>query len=1099
LTATDLLARLESLGVEVLAADGKLRVSAARNQLTDELKAAISANKSELLDLLANRSPDRASIPRLSRDGALPTSFFQERLWVMSKFAPTTAYNMTVIWPSEGPVDVEHLTRAIREMASRHEMLRASFQDDDGLPSIVLMDAGAVPVEVRDLRGRSVDEQKAAVGEAVEAALRTPFDLTSLPPVRFVVFHGDGGRVATLVAAHHIAVDAWSLELLREEIVAAYEGAPPPPAPDVQYADFAAWQRAVQDPRVIQAELEWWKRRLAGVPPLSTLPPDLPRSAEPRGTTHSFRFSRALSAGIVAMAREQGATVYMALVSACAAMLHWYTAQDDIVLGSPMGSRERREFERIVGPFVNILLLRIDLADDPTFAQLLQRARGAVLDAHDHRQVSFERLVQYLNPVRSADHDALFQVAVVFHSAGGSGGGNRIDSGGALFDLTWFVRENDGELTGGLEYRSDFYSAEMIAGVMTRLEAILTQAVADPARKLSDFSLVTPTESARVLTEFNATDRENDSATFAERFERRVAATPDAIAVSFDESTLSYSSLNERANRIARHLASLGVGPGVVVGLCIPRSLEMLAALVAVHKSGGAYLPLDPDFPAERLAFMLADSGARVVVANGPLPAGIQLPPGVSVVDLASSAARVEALAAGNLESKPGASDLAYLIYTSGSTGQPKGVCISHGALSNFLASMEREPGIGTGDTLAAVTTLSFDIATLELYLPLIVGARIALVPRDVAVDGERLLTLLRATSTTVMQATPTTWRMLIEAGWTGAPGFRALTGGEPLPPELAAALLPRVAELWNMYGPTETTVWSTVARVRSAQEITIGRPIDNTRTYVLDVARRLLPAGVAGELWIGGDGVAMGYHARPELTAERFVIDPFAGDPGARMYRTGDRARWRADGTIELLGRVDQQIKVRGYRIEPGEIEALFEAHDAVRQAVVVARKQGSGDVRLVAYLVYEEGEDLSVSEARRWLRARLPDYMIPSIFITLETLPLTPNGKIDRNALPDPFLHGGAAAAPERTPPAPGLELVLADIWRTVLKSSSVSAEDNFFDLGGHSLLALRVVAAVQKRTGWRMDPRLLFFQQLRQIAAAAPAEVRGDQTLE
>jgi acyl-coenzyme A synthetase/AMP-(fatty) acid ligase len=393
-------------------------------------------------------------------------------------------------------------------------------------------------------------------------------------------------------------------------------------------------------------------------------------------------------------------------------------------------------------------------------------------------------------------------------------------------------------------------------------------------------------------------------------------------------------------------------------------------------------------------------------------------------------------------------------------------------------------------DTLAAVTTLSFDIAALELYLPLVAGARVVLVPRDVAVDGERLAQLLDANGVTLLQATPATWRLLLEAGWAGRPSMRALTGGETLPPELADALVSRVAELWNMYGPTETTVWSTAARVHSGKQITIGRPIANTRVYVLDPARHLMPVGVPGELWIGGAGVATGYHVRPELTAERFALDPFAVDKeSARMYRTGDRARWRADGTLEHLGRLDDQVKVRGYRIEPGEIESVLETHAAVVQAVVVPRKQSSGDVRLVAYIVYAAGEDLSVSEARRLLRSQLPDYMVPSLFVTLDALPLTPNGKVDRNALPDPFTHERRASGGDRTPPAPGMETVLADIWRIVLQVTMVGAEDNFFDLGGHSLLALRVAATVRERTGWRMDPRLLFFQQLRQIAAAAP----------
>jgi amino acid adenylation domain-containing protein len=1098
LTPADLLARLDSLGVDLVADGDRLRVNSARGQLTDDLKAAIAAHKPALLALLVERSVRAPPpVPRIARDGPMPLSFFQERLWVLNRLEPrSTAYNLVAAWPSEGPVDASHAVGAIRALVGRQELLRARYLDDEGVPSVNLLPAEAVPVEVRDLRARSETEQQAEIQATVDAAARTPFDLAIQPSARFVVFLVAGDRVVTLVAAHHIAMDAWSLGLLRREIAEAYRGGPPPAAPTLQYVDYAAWQRSSQNARTLADELGWWKQRLAGIPPVSSLPPDRVESSEPAGAAHHFSFTLELSRGIRALAKEEGATVYMAFLGACAAVLQWHSGQDDFALGSPMGLRERPEFEAIVGPFVNLLVLRMDLSDDPSFATLLARARSAVLDAHAHREVPFERLVDELKPPRSLSRAPLFQVAVVQHDARDDGGGVVI-SGGAIFDLTWFVREAGGHLVGTLEYRSDLYSAELIDRVVHRVQAVLTAAVADRHRRLSEMSLLHPDEQQLVVERFNATSRPVDPSPFPAQFERQAGSTPVACAVRFGGTELGYRALDEQAMQVARLLRSQGVGPGVIVGHCMPRSLEMVVALVGIQKAGGAYLPLDPDFPADRLNFMLADSGARALIANGPLPAGLAVPPGVALVDLAAARPALAACEAGRLEAEAKPSDLAYLLYTSGSTGRPKGVRIRHASLSNFLASMREEPGLRPDDVVAAVTTLSFDIAGLEILLPLSVGARVELVSKATASNGPALAQALGESGATVLQATPATWRLLVEADWHAPPGFRALCGGEPLPRELADAILARTGELWNLYGPTETTIWSTAERVRPGPgPISIGRPIANTQIYVLDRSGHPLPPGVVGEIWIGGAGVAEGYHGRPDLTAERFLPDPFHAGPGSRMYRTGDLGRWTRDGKLEHLGRLDHQVKVRGFRIELGEIESVLGSHAGIRHALVLAREPAAGDVRLVAYVVYQPGGDATVSDLRRYLRKQLPDYMIPSLFVTLGALPLTPNGKLDRVALPDPFA-GAALSGREHVVPATGVEQVLADIWREILQVERVGAEDNFFELGGHSLLSLRVAAAVEKRLGWRMDPRVLFFQNLRQVAATAPASDPVDRT--
>jgi amino acid adenylation domain-containing protein len=1060
------------------------------------MQQAIAAHKTELLKLLdprsATRSPD---VIRIARISTLPLSFFQERLWVLHRLEPeNTAYNMVVVWAMGQSGDATRLADAIRNVVQRQEILRSTYRGIGGPPHVHILPTDAVPIDIHFLDDLDEVQQSKVIDEAVEAARYRPFDLATETPVRFTVYQNAAGQTGVLVAAHHIALDGWSLALLRREILAATTPSSTKPdlgrslTPALQYVDFAAWQRAIQDPRQIASELEWWERQLAGIPQLCVFPPDKLPASRQTGLAHSFSWNADFSEAIRSLARLEGATVYMALLAACSAVLKVHTGQHDIVLGSPMGVRERPEFETMIGPFVNLLVLRLDLADDPTFAQLLRIARDAVLDAHAHREVPFELLIERLKPARTFNHPPLFQVAVVLHNAAVETS-EPIHSGGSVHDLTWFLREVEGRFESSLEFRSDLYTKETIERIAGHLEAVLRVAVADRHLRISEISLLTAKERQQVLVQFNATAADVNQESVTAQFERQVMTSAHACAVSFDGSNLSYGALNRRANRLARRLQSLGIGRGSLVGLCLERSLDLIAALLAVQKAGAAYLPLDPSLPAERLEFMLTDSGASLLVTAGETAAGLVVPDHVHLLDLNAEAAALEELDASNLPVAASPEDLAYVIYTSGSLGQPKGVEISCGALSSFLGSMRREPGLSSTDILAAVTTVSFDIAGLELYLPLTAGARIELIPREKAIDGAALGAHLTVCGATILQATPVTWRQLVEADWRGGTGFRALCGGEALPGDLACALLQRVEELWNLYGPTETTIWSTIERVEPASgPVSIGRPIANTQVYILGSDGEPVPIGVPGEIWIGGAGVAIGYHNRSELTAERFVPDRFSGQPGARLYRTGDLGRWGADGRIFHLGRMDHQVKIRGVRIELGEIEAVLHRHPAVRQAVVVAYEAGGGaeNLRLVAYNLYQAGEDLTATEVRRYLRRQLPEAMVPSVIVALDGIPLTQTGKVDRKALPDPFKNAGRAAL-NREPPAPGVEAQIAQIWQRLLKAEHVGAEDNFFDIGGHSLLALSVAVAVEKETGRRMDPRALFFQNLRQIAAS------------
>ena len=1091
MNARELLDRLDAIGVTLDASEGRLRVSAARGRLDDELKHAIGEHKAELLVLLAGRhASSELPVARVPVDGPLPLSLFQERLWILQQLEPeSTTYLLSAIWRAPDGAPLDQLVAAIERVHERQLGLRVRFVQNNGVPQAVRVDVP--PVQLHDLRLLTREEQMRRVDADVDRSVHTPIDLSSNAPARFEVYTLAEGMHVVRVAVHHIAVDAWSLQILMREIErelctpGARAAASPAP---LQYADYAAWQRSHHDAKVTSAELDWWEQALKGAPQTSTFPADLPGWDQPAlGTSLDFELDAELSTALRHWVRAEHATVYMALLAACAALLRVYTGQSDLLIGSPMGVRERPEFEDIVGPFVNLQVVRFELGDDPSFTELLRRARNGLLDAHAHRAAPFESVVERLRPVRSFQHSPLFQVAVVYHNAPVQGD-LLITSGGALNELTWFAREVDGRISCALEYRSDLYTPETMRRIAAQLQTLLKAAVAHPALPVSRINVLPAGEREQLLDTFNRTAHVLETDCFSRQFERQVARTPERIAAAFEGATLRYDELNRRANQWARQLRQLGVGTGVRVGVCMDRSLEMLVALVAVHKSGGAYVPLDPGFPAERLAYMLEDSGARVLLATGEALDAVAPPDGVQVFDPVAEAAALDTLDDSDLESAAQSVDCAYLIYTSGSTGRPKGVAVSHGALVNFLGSMRSEPGMGVDDVVAAVTTISFDIAGLELYLPLLVGARVELISRETASDGLALAEQLQASGASVLQATPSTWRLLLETDWKPARALRAFCGGEALPRDLADALLSRVDQLWNLYGPTETTIWSTVERVAPSPEpVTIGHPIANTQVYVLDGKGEPLPIGVPGELWIGGAGVALGYHERAELTAERFVPDRFSGQAGARLYRTGDLARWDAQGRLHHLGRLDHQVKIRGFRIELGEIEAALATHPAVQQTVVMGREAGPGDLRLVAYIVFRPGEDLTVSDVRRHLRRQLPDYMIPSVVSAVDAIALTPNGKVDRAALPDPFKNA-VQSGRHHVAPEPGPEQTMAEIWREILQVETVGAEDNFFELGGHSLLSLRVVVAVEKRLGWRMDARSLFFQNLRQVVATA-----------
>jgi amino acid adenylation domain-containing protein len=1071
-----LLERLAALDVKVWVEGDRLRCSAPRGVLTDALRAELAARKAELLRRLA--AADDA--PRVARTAAdedvAPLSFSQQRLWFLDQLRPRTSeYNIAGATRLVGALDQLALVRALGEIVRRHASMRTVFAAVDGAPVQVVRRPSPLDLPVHDLTGVAEGDREAHARRLLLAEAARPFDLAQGPLYRATLYRMGPREHLLILVIHHIVSDGWSAGIFIQELTTLYtafvEGKPSPlPELSMQYVDFARWQRQWLRGDVLARGLEYWTQHLRGELPPLDLPTERPRPPIQTftGAVFTMDLPPALVEALGTLSRREGVTLFMTLLAAFKALLARYTGQDDLLVGTPIANRTRVETEGLIGFFANTLVLRTDVSGDPTFRELLLRVREVALGAYAHQDVPFEKLVEVLRPARDMSRSPLFQVmfslfnlpsqalelpGLTLHPV-------ELQTGTARTDLTLQAGEDaGGGLKLGFEYNTDLFDEAAIAAMGRHFRTLLEHVVDAPATRLLSIPILDDEERRRLVADWNATATErHETVCVHELVARQARRTPDAVAAVCEGERMTYGSLVARARELATHLRPLGVQPGVRVGLCVERSLDMLVGLLGILEAGGAYVPLDPAFPPERLSFMIEDAACPVLVTQKHL---------LNV--LPTAGARTVALDAlggppggesGQPEGRPATGDdLAYVIYTSGSTGRPKGVQISHRALVNLLESMARTPGLASGDVLLAVTTLSFDIAALELYLPLVTGARVVVAKRDSVLDAARLMATLRDEGVTVMQATPSTWRLLRDAGWRGDRGFKIFCGGEALAAELAEALSAGGASVWNLYGPTETTIWSTVHQVRPGESpVPIGRPIANTRVYVLDARGEPVPVGVPGELYIGGAGVAHGYLNRPELTSDRFVPDVFTDDPGARLYRTGDRVRYRRDGALEFLDRLDNQVKVRGFRVELGEIESVLARHPALSLAVVTVRGDASGSKRLAAYAVVKGSSTPSVDTLRAHLATKLPEYMIPSTFTILDALPLTPNGKIDRRRLPEPEIQRSALST-QFVSPRTEIERTVARVWREALDVPEVGANDNFFDLGGHSLLIVQV----------------------------------------
>lgn len=1036
--------------------------------------------------------------PALQR--VVPVTEPQREVWLADKLGDdgSLSYNESISVRLRGPLDVDALCAAVQELGERHESLRATISPNGG--ELCIAERIELDVERHDFSRLETTGREQAVAEFLRVAVESPFDLERGPLVRAALLKRSDDDHQLVLTAHHIICDGWSFGVLVRDIAAGYSrcvgppGSVPAATPAQSFAHYAAAQAAWIDSDQCHEDERYWLSRFEGAAPVLDLPLDRPR---PRQRTFAAgREDVMLDADLVVALRKlgarHGASLFATLFTGFATLMRRLSGQTDVVVGIAAAGQSVGGHDDLVGHCVNILPVRSDIAPGTDFAAALGATGDVLLDAFEHQQYTFGTLLQKLAITR--DPGRLPLVSVLFNLDQPLDA-NTVRFTGLDFECSANARSHENfelfvnavPVAGGLrlecQYNRDLYDAASIRRWMQALDTLLRSAVDAPERAWDRLEWVSPQERALLEglqpapTGFDADDLVH------QRFDAHARTAPERVAIAFGSRQLSYAELNQRSNAVAHALRARGVSRGALVGLCLQREPELYVAVLGILKSGAAFVPLDPTYPRERLNFMVADAGLAAVVSSSALLGTLDTPrPQVLALDSDLDVDAWSRIGPLPLDQHAAVSESpAYVIYTSGSTGKPKGVVVPHRSLVNLLCSMQHAPGLGADDRLVAVTTMSFDMSIPELFLPLTVGARVVVASRDDARDGQALSRLLESSGATIMQATPSGWRVLLDAGWSGGPRFKALAGGEGLPPELAGELRERCGELWNMYGPTETTVWSTCAHLRNLEQgVSIGTPMANTSVWVLDEYQQPCPMGVPGELWIGGAGVTLGYLNRPELTAERFVDDPRSRQPGARMYRTGDRGRWRNDGTLEHLGRLDFQVKVRGYRIELGEIESNLASHPDVVQSVVVAREDRQGDVRLVGYVVPREGVASDAMAAReaallQHLQSVLPGYMVPQHIVFIDAIPLSPNGKVDRKALPAPDL--GASRTAERIAPRSETERAVAAIMEQVLALPDIGVDDDFFALGGHSLLAAQLTSRLNRELGASLSMRALF----------------------
>ncbi|MDB9515934.1 amino acid adenylation domain-containing protein [Roseofilum reptotaenium CS-1145] len=1033
------------------------------------------------------------TIKPINRDNNIPLSFAQERLWFLDKLeGKSSTYNIFRAWRLFGNLSIQSLEQALQDIVRRHESLRTIFKVENGVPIQIITPTIATPINVIDLQQLPEIEQETQVINFVKQEAQKPFDLESGPLLRGNLLQLDSGRFILTLTIHHIISDGWSMGVLLGELSALYQafskGEKSPLAElPIQYADYAIWQREWLKEQQQQSQLNYWKQKLANAPPLLELPTDRPRPSVQtfRGGTESFQLSKELTQKLHALSQESGCTLFMTLLAAWSSLLYRYSKQSDILVGTPIANRQHQEIEPLIGFFANTLVMRTQFKEGQTFADVLKGVRQTAIEAYSHQDLPFEQLVMELEPSRSLSYNPLFQVMFVLQNADM---GNlelpevscsqlERSSVVAKFDLTLSMQETEDGLMGYGKYNRDLFEGATIGRWMGHFQVLLESIVANPQQQVEKLPLLPENEGHQILVQWNdtTTDYPQDKC-IHQLFEEQVERTPDAVVVIFENDQLTYRELNGKANQLAHYLQSLGVEPEVLIGICVERSIEMIIGLLGILKAGGAYVPIDPNYPSDRLAYILEDSKARVLLTQEHLVnrfSGYK----TNVVcfeknwDTSSGEKNIQ-------NGQVNSANLAYVIYTSGSTGKPKAVTIEHRAALNLSVGLQHAIyaiQLPRQCRVSVNAPLIFD-ASVQQLIRLLHGDTLYIIPKTIRLNGEVLLSYLQKQQIDVFDCTPSQLTLIIEKWFSREETLPeiVLVGGEAIDELIWQALAKaKHTRFYNVYGLTECTVDTTVASCyQNSVKPVIGHPIANTQIYILDHHLQPVPIGVSGELHIGGAGLARGYLNRPELTEQKFIPNPFSNEPGSRLYKTGDLARYLPDGNIEYIGRIDNQVKIRGFRIELGEIEAVLTQHPNISQAVVIVREDIPRNKRLAAYIVAKE--EVVSSDLRRFLKSKLPDYMMPSAFVFLDAIPLTPSSKIDRRALPIPDVSTQEA---EKIAPRTTTELQLVQIWSEVLNIPSVGVRDNFFDKGGHSLLAVRLMARIEQQLGTRLPLATLF----------------------
>ena len=1104
----ELLSYLGSLDIKLWVEDDRLKFNAPKGMVTAELRSQIKEQKAEIIAFLQSdlerRTPSTnyRTIERRDRHSDIPLSFIQERFWFLHQLqdSDSSAYNTFRAFQLTGKLNIEALERTLTEIIRRHQVLRARFQLVDGIPIQVIESDFQLNLPVIDLRELSEPEQSQRVEQLTTAFVKQPFDLEQTPLIRASLLQLAFQKYIFILSVHHIAIDGWSWKIFLKElsvIYTAFSSGQPSPLVElaIQYADYAAWQRQWLQGEVLETQLNYWKEQLAGDLPILKLPLDYPRPSFQTytGATKNFQIPRQLTEKLKRLSQEEGVTLYITLLTAFNILLSRYSGQSDIIVGTPTANRSRPELEDTIGPFVNILLLRTNLKGNPSFRELLARVRKVTLEAYAHQDIPFDLLAEELQPERDLSRSIWFQVFFGLHNfpekewelAKIAVTPFNIEKSASRYDMSLDLFENSAELIGKWEYNTNLFDEATIERMIGNFKTLLEAIVDFPSRTAFELPLLTPRERHQLLVEWNETNIEYPKdKCIHQLFEEQVEKTPDAVAVVFVEQELTYWELNCRANKLAHYLQELGVKPGTLVGISVERSLEMIVGLLGILKAGGTYVPLDPTYPSERISYMLENSQVPILLTQNYLKPTLPEYSGRAIA-LDSDWEVIATESEENPVSGVTPENLIYVIYTSGSTGKPKGAGVYHRGFTNLVNWFSTDFELTTDDRVLIISSFSFDLTQKNFYAPLIVGGQLHLLP-SAHYDPQLVNQFVEQHKITCINCTPSVFYPLIEpeneSKFLKLASLRyVFLGGEPISLSRLWGWLQSVscqAQIVNTYGPTECTDLSTSYRLKEPasfleKAIPLGRSIFNVQNFILSQSLELLPVGVVGELYIGGEGVGAGYLNQPEMTAEKFIEVSFSDEQKVLLYKTGDLARYLPDGNIEFLGRIDNQVKIRGFRIELGEIEVTLAQHPSLREGVVMAREDKLGDKYLVAYVIPNSSQP-TIPQLRSFLKSKLPDYMVPSTFVFLEAIPLTPNGKIDRRALPKPdFYHQEIVQIAPRTT----TELQLVQIWSEVLNIPTVGVRDNFFDLGGHSLLAVRLMAGIEKQFGTHLPLATLF----------------------